>query len=272
MTRPTRKQTSQATPRDRGTLSRGLLLLRLINQLHPVRIGELAEASGLHKATVSRIVARLRQEGYVARVSESGSYVPTSKVHELSVGLSNTEWIFEVAAPELDRLTQKVQWPSDFAILQGRGMSILYSTRSTAPIEVDFILRPINVYNIPIYESDFGRALLAWASPKQREAIRVAIGRAQGVWADESEDIDKTLKDIRTRGYATRGARYRFLRANTIAVCVSLEGQSIAAFNLLCKRPMQESDMARLFLSDMQETAGRIAERLRFDGVRIVPS
>lgn len=254
-----------------GTLSRGLLLLKLVNQLHPVRIEELSRASGLHKATVSRLVGKLAEHGYVVKLPPAGYFYPTSKVHELSNGISHTEWIYEVAAPELDRLGQIVQWPSDFAIFQGRGMSIQYSTRKTAPVHG--FERPINAYNIPIFDSDFGRALLAWASPLQRRLLLSALSRANRAGdaaAAAPPNLEADLERIRQQGYAERSPRYRFAKANTIAVGIVVEDTCVGAFNVLSRLMQPEEEMARLYLLAMSETSARIAARLRFDGLRVV--
>lgn len=253
-----------------GTLSRGLLLLKLVNQLHPVRIEELSRAAGLHKATVSRLIGKLAEQGYVVKLPPAGYFYPTSKVHELSNGINHTEWIYEVAAPELDRLGHIVQWPSDFAIFQGRGMSIQYSTRETAPVRAH---RSINVYNIPMFDSDFGRALLAWASPRQRRVLLSSLSRANRAGdaaAEAPPDLDDDLERIRRQGYAERTARYRFAKANAIAVGIVVEDRCVGTFNVLSKRRQPEDEMARLYLPAMTETAARIAARLRFDGMRLV--
>lgn len=254
-----------------GTLARGLQLLRLVNHLHPVRVRELEQISGLHKATVSRLLSTLVDEGYLVKSASSGCYSPTSQVKELSDGIGHTEWIQEIAAPELNRLSKIIQWPSDFAIFQGRGMSILYSTRKTAPL--NHFIAPINVYNIPMFDSDFGRAMLAWASDEQRKMLLAALSRIYQAVDFESLKNDCLLRELheaRARGYAIRSPRYRFAGANTIAVGVILEGQCIASFNVLCKVKMPEGEIARLFLTEMSVTAGRIERALRFEGARIL--
>lgn len=118
----TRLTQSAEQARKTGTLARGLHLLQMVNKSYPVRVGELVDMSGLPKPTVSRILSTLAREGYITRITGTGCYVPTSQVSGLSDGVGHTEWIYEVVAPELDRLASIIQWPSDFAIFQGRGM------------------------------------------------------------------------------------------------------------------------------------------------------
>lgn len=264
---------SAAPPQKTGTLARGLYLLELVNKTYPVRVSELVDISGLPKPTVSRILSTLAREGYITKTASTGCYVPTSQVSGLSDGLGHTEWIYEVVAPELDRLASIIQWPSDFAIFQGRGMSIQYSTRKTAPLN-DFP-PPINVSNIPMFDSDFGRAVLAWASESQRTSILQALSkfyRTTEPGALRSDVLIQELEETRRRGYAVRGKRFRFVGSNTVAVGVVLESRCIGAFNVLCKaNVMNEAEIPRLYLEEMTKTARRISNALKFDGLRVLP-
>lgn len=257
-----------------GTLARGLYLLELVNKAYPVRVAELVDISGLPKPTVSRILSTLAREGYITKIASTGCYVPTSQVSGLSDGLGHTEWIYEVVAPELDRLASIIQWPSDFAIFQGRGMCIQYSTRKTAPLN-DFS-PPINVSNIPMFDSDFGRAVLAWASKSQRTSILQALSKFYRVTEPDalrSDALLQELEETRLRRYAVRGKRFRFAGSNTIAVGVVLEQRCIGAFNVLCKASLlSEADIPRLYVKEMSNTADRISSQLRFDGLRVLPN
>ena len=268
--------TEPARPTDhlgkKGTLARGLYLLELVNKTYPVRVSELVGISALPKPTVSRILSTLAKEGYITKNASTGCYVPTSQVSGLSEGVGHTEWIHEVVAPELDRLAGIIQWPSDFAIFQGRGMCIQYSTRKTAPLNQ--FPPPINVSNIPMFDSDFGRAVLAWASDGQRMSILQALSQFYRVTEPEALRTDALLQELqetRRRGYAVRGRRFRFAGSNTIAVGVVLEDRCIAAFNVLCKAAViEEGAIAGLYLHEMSTTARRIGGALRFDGPNVV--
>ena len=159
-----------------GTPTRGLELLRLLNEAYPLQIRDLHALTGLPKPTISRLLTTLRAAGYVQRDGAAG-YRPSSNVHVLSAGVSSQAWISEVAAPAIDRLSQAIHWPSDFAVFEGRGMTIRYTTRPTAPISIS---DPINTAGLPMLESDFGRAFLAFTSSEQQARILAALAlRAQ---------------------------------------------------------------------------------------------
>ncbi len=248
-----------------GTLLRGLELLRLLNEAHPLHVRELHEATGFPKPTISRLLKTLLAAGYVQRDPRLG-YRPASKLNLLSAGLSSQSWIHEVAAPALDRLSQAIRWPSDLAVFEGRGMALRYSTRSTAPIHVD---EAINRTNIPMLDSDLGRAFLAFASDEQRTRIMAALAHIDprldraGPTAGQTEAM---ITEVRALGYATRGEGFSFARAATIAVAVIVGGQSVAALNVICgRRFIKPSDIPRRYLAPLRQTAAEIGQSLVWD-------
>ncbi|SEC61313.1 transcriptional regulator, IclR family [Rhizobiales bacterium GAS188] len=249
-----------------GTLTRGLELLRLLNEAYPLQIRDLHALTGLPKPTISRLLATLRAAGYVQRDGAAG-YRPSSKVHVLSAGVSSQAWIHEVAVPVIDRLSQAIHWPSDFAIFEGRGMTIRYTTRPTAPITIS---DPINTAGLPMLESDFGRAFLAFASSEQQARILAALARSERKLDAAARDAELTrrlLDATRHQGFATRGESFTFIRASTIAVAVTVAGQSVAALNVICStRFMDPTDIPKRYLKPLQRAAAEIGAALSWDG------
>lgn len=250
-----------------GTLTRGLELLRLINEMHPAHVCELERVTGVPKATVSRLLKTLRSTGYVVQDPGTLTYSPAAKARELSSGITADEWILDVAAPALDRLSKRVQWPSDFAVLEGRGMTIRYTTRRTAPIPT---VDPINVSGLAMLESDFGRAFLGFASETQRCLILRALyrsSRSLDLPVHDDAEIKQLLAQIVKQGYARRGAAYAFTRASTIAVAVVVEGQAVGAFNIICNtQVIPPAEIADRYLAELQFTAAEIAAGLKTTG------
>jgi IclR family mhp operon transcriptional activator len=249
-----------------GTLLRGLELLRLLNEAHPLHVRELHEATGFPKPTISRLLSTLLEAGYVQRDPRLG-YRPSSKLNLLSAGLSSQSWIYEVAAPAMDRLSQAIRWPSDLALFEGRGMALRYSTRATAPINVG---AAINRADIPMLDSDLGRAFLAFASDEQRCRIMAALARVEPRLdraRPAADQADAVIAQVRSDGYATRGDSFSFARAATIAVAVTVGGQSVAAINVICgRRFVKPSDIPMRYLAPLRQTAAEIGQSLFWDG------
>ena len=255
-----------------GTLTRGLELLRLLNETYPLQVRDLHEASGLPKPTISRLLTTLRKAGYIQRDGEHG-YRPASKLNVLSAGVTSQSWIHEVAAPALERLAQKIRWPSDFAVFEGRGMSLRYSTRATAPIPIS---DAINTSEIPMLDSDTGRAFLAFAPAEQSDRIRRALVRIDPRLdpdAPHAGQIDALLGAIREGGYATRGENFTFALATTIAVAVTVAGRSVGALNVICpRRVIKPKDVPKRYLEPLRQTAAEIGGALCWDGFVVTNS
>lgn len=251
---------------DKGSLVRGLELLRLLNEVYPLQVRDLHHLTGMPKPTISRLLATLRRTGYVQR-DDGGGYRPSSRANVLSAGVSSQAWIAEVAVPAIDRLSRQVQWPSDFAVFEGRGMAIRYSTRASAPISIS---APINTSDLPMLESDFGRAFLAFGAQSQRDRILDALARSSRTHDRAARDAEQTadlLDAIRRQGFATRGDSFAFVRASTIAVAITVAGQSAAALNIVCStRVISPSEIAQRYLAPLQHTARQIGAALSWDG------
>ncbi len=69
-------------------LTRGLDLLRALNVQEGGRasLGQLAEATGLHRTTVRRLLETLISEGYVRRSDSDDSYCLALRVRSLAEG------------------------------------------------------------------------------------------------------------------------------------------------------------------------------------------
>ena len=247
-----------------GTLSRGLELLRFVNQIHPARVADLTRLTGLPKATISRLLHTMCAAGYIVQDPRDRSYRPSGKLRLLSAGVPADDWIADVAAPVVDRLSRRIQWPSDLATFEGRGMTIRYTTRTTAPITIS---EAINVSGLSMLQSDFGRAFLAFAADSQRQRIVAALLHTEDGRERDLADLDRMLAEIRARGYATRGGAYAFARASTIAVAVVVDGQAIAALNVICRaRFIPPAEIPARFLEPLRAAAREIASGLRHDG------
>ena len=98
-------------------LSRGLEVLRAINQERQSTVGSLHKATGLNKATIVRMLETLEHEGYVVRRTEPASYAPTGRALLLSAGYDEPTWIGGIAEPILNKFRKQIHWPSDIAVL-----------------------------------------------------------------------------------------------------------------------------------------------------------
>jgi IclR family mhp operon transcriptional activator len=249
-----------------GTLTRGLELLRLLNEVYPARVSELEALTSLPKSTLSRLLHTMVRAGYVSQNRADRRYSPASRARMLGAGVSTDDWIGAVAAPIMNALADEVQWPSDLAVFEGRGMTIRHTTRRTAPIEFS---APIHVSNLPMLESDFGRAYLAFTSESRRAYVLRMLQRSDRPDDAPSRDtawITTMLEQVRRQGYATRGPGFTFPRASTIAVSILVGDEAVASLNIICgTRVFRPADIPARMLAPLRDAAARIAESLTLE-------
>ena len=68
---------------------------------YEIRLSELARISGLHIATVSRIVSKLADYGYLSQAETRGKYMLGTKFLEFSVIIEKSNIIRRIARPYL---------------------------------------------------------------------------------------------------------------------------------------------------------------------------
>ena len=85
-------------------LSKGLHLLRVLNEHYELTAVELGRLTGIPRPTVHRLLNTLIADGYVAAVPETRRYRATIRVQALSQGYREETWVSDIALPVLQVL------------------------------------------------------------------------------------------------------------------------------------------------------------------------
>lgn len=247
-------------------LVRGLRLLSELALRGRSRPAELAEATGIDRATIYRLLETLRAEGYVALGEGDGRYGLTVAVRQLGEGFTELDQIRQVVAPELGRLLTQVLWPSDFASFELGGMVIRESTHRFSPFSVH---RSMVGRVRSLTRSSLGQAALAAASPRERGLmleLAVATGQPDAGEAADTGRIATVVAEVMERGYAWSidGSEAGI---SAIAVPIRLRLGVIAALNtIFFTSAMTPQEAARRYLAPMRETAAAIERGLAAAG------
>ena len=242
-------------------LRRGLAVLDLLSSTRSLSLAELAQQTGLAKATLLRILVTLEEAGHARR------------------GLSDNRWraagrggpmdadgmLAEVSAPVLDSLCQKVLWPSDVGVYRGGAVYVLETSRLLSP----FLVNRVVSYGIHVLPSAMGRAILAWTSDQDRADILNDLRHIDGPYdgmARDPEAVEPLIRETRARGYAVRHPGYfvttaREAQVSAIAVPVMSGTRAIAAVNLSwVAKAMTEADVVSAHLDDLRAAAEEIGD------------
>ena len=121
------------------SLERGLRVLLALQDRPISSLHELYEKTGISKPALLRILQTLETSGFVARRLADGHYRISSNVTNLVRKRDQYEAVAEAAAPVLDRLCQRVSWPSDLMVPAGDHMEVRESSRVRTPFSIYFL-------------------------------------------------------------------------------------------------------------------------------------
>lgn len=222
--------TASTTAVSSRTLVRGLSLLEIVAaQRGGIGVTEVAEAAELDKGTASRLLATLRDLGYVQQRGTDRRYVLGSRclwlAHEYQ---ASQEELTARAKPHLAALRDASGETVHLAIREG--LHVVY----VAQEEPDRSIRVRSAVGskVPLYRTAMGRAILATMQDVEQLALLDQI-RAEVDAAGDDVDFDDFRHDIseaRTRGWAAVDHHDDVTRI--AAAIVDAGGEPIAAITL----------------------------------------
>jgi DNA-binding IclR family transcriptional regulator len=222
-----------------GALHRGLEILRCF-RVDDGSLGnqELAERSGLPKATVSRLTYTLSKLGYLVYLNGEGKYRMGVPVLGLGYACLGGMKIRETAQPHMQELAD---YAGDGALvsLGGRDdLSIIYVACARSP---GVISLQLNVGSrISMARSSVGRAYLAAVNDGEREALMARLCNHYGAqrWPKIRKSILASVEEIRTRGFClvrdwapqvnAVGVPFRYSQSDASVLAFTIGGPSYA--------------------------------------------
>lgn len=221
----------QQPPQDKQlvqSLSRGLAVIRSFDSSRPRQtLTQVAEATGLARATARRFLHTLVAEGY-ARTDGSEFWL-TPQTLELGFAYLSSLGFPAVAQPHLVRLSHQLNESCSACVLDGT--DVVYVARAAAQ---RIMSENITIgTRFPAYAAAMGRVLLAGLSPADldeyfREAEFTAF--TPGTITDEAR-LREEIAQVAEQGYSVVDQE---LEAGLIAVScpvVDRAGRTVAAVN-----------------------------------------
>ncbi|WP_247891232.1 MULTISPECIES: IclR family transcriptional regulator domain-containing protein [Azospirillum] len=250
-----------------AALTRGLDVLRIVNELRDASVAALHRETGLDKATIVRMLETLEHEGYVTRNPSNSGYVPTGRTLQLSRGYDLHHRIGLLCEPILTEFRQAIGWPSDVALFDHDAMIVVQTSRETGPLF--FNRRP--GFRAPILETSIGRAYLAFCADSERERILARLRPRTdpaNALASDPQRLEALLSDVRARGFACMDDSYSDREYSgqlwAMAVPVRDEQGILATLNIMMLRSAVSPEAAQERFLDMLITnANRLAHVLR---------
>jgi len=199
-------------------LYRGLEILRCFRPSDgPLGNQELAQRSGLPKATVSRLTYTLSKLGYLVYLEDSGKYRIGVPVLGLGYACLGGMKIRDTAQPYMDELAEYAGNGVVVALGGRDDLSMIYiaCARSSGVVSLQ-----LNVGSrISLARSGMGRAYLAGTDEAERAVLMRQIRARAGEerWPRLEDEILRAVEEVRTRGFCTNIGEWHS-EVNSIAV------------------------------------------------------
>jgi DNA-binding IclR family transcriptional regulator len=139
------------------SVDRALLVLEILGKLGTAGVTEIALELGVHKSTVSRLIAVLESRGFVEQLSDRGKYRLGFTIVRLAGSTSARMDLARESQPICDELAGQSGETTNIAILDGD--RIINIVESHGPAEIT--LRTWVGQNCPAHATSSGKALLS---------------------------------------------------------------------------------------------------------------
>jgi IclR family mhp operon transcriptional activator len=257
------------------SLERGLQVLQALQASPIASLHDLFLATRISKPSLLRILNTLEHAGVVSRRLADGQY-RISAFARMGRKRDHHDRVAEAAAPVLDRLCQKVRWPSDLAVTGGDHMERRETSQAYSPFFVLPTYRTTVGQRIGWLLTGVGRAYLAFCPDKERNEILQRLrksGKPDDQLAHDPKRLERILAETRARGYGTRdqtfeGGHYggppRDDGLAAIAVPLLDRKRVHGSINILWIRTAFTVEaFAARHLADLQASAAEIVETLQ---------
>ena len=206
-------------------LARGLEILRCFGEHRPtLSNSEIAERTGLPKATVSRLTHTLCELNYLAADTRDGTYRLSAGVLNLGYSVLAAMDIGDRARGEMRALRDGPNSYITVALAEQHQLDAVYLATSSSREGVTLAIRIGS--RLPIFKSAIGRAILVGMTEDARERV-FEIAEAEGpqVAAEGRAELAQALVEYREKGFCTGYGTWRN-DVNGIAVPIQSLGSN----------------------------------------------
>lgn len=193
-------------------------------------LSEVAQVTGLTRATARRVLLTLAELGYVHKSSRSFSLTP--KMLDLGYSYLSSLEVVEVAQRPMERLVEGVKESSSMAVLDGT--EIVYVAR--VPTKRIMTIALAVGSRLAAYPTSMGRVLLAGLSDSQLDDYleRTEFEKLTSHTTTDIAEFRSILDMVRSKGFSLVDQELEEGVRSIAAPIVNGRGETIAAMNVSC--------------------------------------
>jgi IclR family pca regulon transcriptional regulator len=211
------------------SLERGLAVLNSFSgERRTQTLSEVAELTGLTRATARRVLLTFAELGYVHQNSRSFSLTP--KVLDLGYSYLSSLQIVELAQFPMERLVEVVRESSSMSVLDGS--EIVYVAR--VPTKRIMTISLALGSRLPAYPTSMGRVLLAGLSDQEIDEYleKTQLEQLTPHTITDPVELRKVIEVVRTDGYAVVDQELEEGVRSIAAPITNGRGKVLAAMNI----------------------------------------
>lgn len=241
-----------------SSVDRAISILQVLARHGSARVTDIAGELGVHKSTVSRLLATLEARGLVEQSVSRGSYVLGDGVVQLAAGATRRHDLSVVARPECADLAEAVGETSTVTIHDGGAvLSIEQVIGSQVVTSVNWIGR-----RSPLHATSSGKLFLAFLPPAQRDELLAGelTAYTEHTLTDRAR-LEADFAAIRERGYSVTHEEQEVGLTAVSAPIRNLEGRIIAAITVSGPSFRLTPERLGTVIPLVQAAAARVSER-----------
>jgi IclR family KDG regulon transcriptional repressor len=245
-------------------IERTLSILDLfLGDTNELSLDEIAEASGINKYTVRRMVSTLIKGGYLKQVKKRGKYSLGIKFLDFGGVFRINRIMVPIANPFLIELSEKVQESVQMAVWDGIRVFLCKAILTPHPLRVV----PLEGTRLAMHATSLGKALIAeWPEEDLGGYFSNKLERYTPNTITDFNELKKQLSRIRKEGVAFE---YEECYAGVSGVGAALkngEGHVVGAFSLFGPITRLDKEKMKEDAHLVKECALRISRELGYQG------
>jgi DNA-binding IclR family transcriptional regulator len=165
-----------------------------------LRLVEIANATGLHKSTLYRLLEAMRSHRLIGFDAESGRYYPGLRLFEIGSLAAGRFDLERHAHPTLEHLATVSGETAHLCILDGSDVVYVAKVECTRTLRIPSAVGQRN----PAYCTGVGKAILAFLAPRQLESYLAStpLEPYSKRTLTSTSDLMANLRQVATQGYA----------------------------------------------------------------------
>lgn len=243
------------------SLERGLAVINsFARERRAQTLSEVAQHTGLTRATARRVLLTLAELGYVTQNNREFSLTP--KVLDLGYSFLSSFRVVEIAQQPMEQLVDEVKESSSMSVLDGSEIVYVARVPTTRIMTIALALGS----RLPVYPTSMGRVLLAGLSDEEIDDYisSTTFERLTSHTVTDPAEFREILEQVGDKGYALVDQELEEGVRSIAAPIRNANGDVIAAMNVSCHAArVTVSQMRREFRPRLLATADQITERVK---------